>query len=295
MKKNKDYWFSAAKHYSKIYGFMKDFLDINIRGLGFLLRRVRTDHELLVQGKRLYFSHELSEAYARPLHGKWNEPETHHFIDYLIAGLSFKFIEVGANIGEILIDVASNRSCEKAIAFEPNPVAVSIIRKNIVLNSLTNSVVISKALGENRSIQKMNFGSHSPTASLLSTASLSGLGLDVEVSTLDSEICVEEFIGSRILLLIDVEGYELNVIKGGALFIRSCMPLIIFEYHSETKKIFSLTDLQNQLGNDYRIWRLRKDAMLDGDVENAWNCVAIPRNSDFDTILKSRICVASSA
>jgi len=31
---------------------------------------------------------------------------------------------------------------------------------------------------------------------------------------------------------------------------------------------------------DYQIYRLRQDAYLDDDVENAWNCVTIPNNSN---------------
>jgi len=29
--------------------------------------------------------------------------------------------------------------------------------------------------------------------------------------------------------------------------------------------------------------------MLDGDVKNAWNCVAIPRSTQFELIMKHRI------
>jgi len=50
-----------------------------------------------------------------------------------------------------------------------------------------------------------------------------------------------------------------------------------------------LDALQHELGDAYQIYRVRQDAMLDSDVENAWNCVAIPRNTQFETILKSRI------
>lgn len=50
-----------------------------------------------------------------------------------------------------------------------------------------------------------------------------------------------------------------------------------------------MAEMQDELGDAYQIYRVRKDAMLDGDVENAWNCVAIPRNTQFETILKSRI------
>jgi FkbM family methyltransferase len=289
MKKANDIWFFIAVVYSRLYGFIKDNFNIHIRGLGYILRKVKRDHQLLVNGRHLYFARELSEAYARPLHGKWNEPETHKLISYTMDKLKVTFIEVGANIGEIFIDIAAHPFCAKAIAFEPNPDAVAVINKNIALNSLTNCTVLNKALGHVKITQRMSFGSHSPTASLLSTESIAGIGVDVEVSTLDSEINTPELSESNIILLIDVEGYELNVISGGGGLISSSKPLIIFEYHQETKKVFGLKALQHELGDAYKVYRVRQDAMLDTDVENAWNCVAIPHNTQFETILKSRI------
>lgn len=283
------FWFLIGKEYSRLYGLLKDKFNIHIRGLGFILRRVKSDHQLVVNGRRLFFAHQMAEAYVRPLHGKWNEPETHKLIAHVMDQMNVTFIEVGANIGEILIDVAAHPFCVKAIAFEPNPGAVSIINKNILLNSLGNCTVINKALGHVKTTQRMSFGSHSPTASLLSTESLMCDGVEVDVSTLDSEIDSAALNQANIILLVDVEGYELNVIRGGEGLIASFTPLIIFEYHQQTKKIFSLAALQHQLGGDYQIYRLRQDAMLDGDVENAWNCVAIPKASKFESILLSRI------
>lgn len=142
-----DVWFVAAKEYSRLYGFLKDNFNIHIRGLGFLLRKIKFDHRLLVNGRHFYFAHEHAEAYARPLHGKWNEPETHKLISYVRDKIEVTFIDVGANIGEILIDIAAHLFCITAIAFEPNPDAVAVINKNIALNSLDNCTVINKAHG----------------------------------------------------------------------------------------------------------------------------------------------------
>jgi hypothetical protein len=135
----------------------------------------------------------------------------------------------------------------------------------------------------------MSFGSHSPTASLLSPESVTCDGVGVDVSTLDSEIDAVALTESNIILLVDVEGYELNVIRGGGGLINNTKPLIIFEYHNETKKVFTLMSMQHALGDTYQIYRVRQDAMLDRDVENAWNCVAIPKGSQFESILQSMI------
>jgi FkbM family methyltransferase len=289
MKTRSDLWFIVAKMYSHLYGFFKDNFNIHIRGLGYILRMVKCDYQLLVNRRHIYFAHEMAEAYARPLHGKWNEPETHKILVHVMDKLKVTFIDVGANIGEILIDAAAHPNCVEVIAFEPNPVATNVINKNIALNSLINCTVINKALGHVETKQKMFFGSHSPTASLLSTESATGDGVEVDVSTLDAEIDAKALNQSAIILLVDVEGYELNVIRGGGRLISHSAPLIIFEYHKETKKVFGLAEVQHQLGHAYQIYRVRQDARLDHDVENAWNCVAIPKGSEFEAILQPRI------
>ena len=76
---------------------------------------------------------------------------------------------------------------------------------------------------------------------------------------------------------------------GGGGLIKRLKPLVLFEYNFVSKRYFDINEIHQILGDSYTIFRLRKDAMLDSDIENAWNCVAIPRNTQFETILKSRI------
>jgi len=208
--------YKLAVIYSWLYGFFKDHFGIHIRGLGFILRRVTKDTVLVVHGKKLYFDHVMAEAYAMPLIGKWNEPETHNFIKLIQNSMRINFVEVGANIGEFLVDIASNANCISALAFEPNPLACTVIKQNLDLNKLQNVIVLEKALAQQAGKVPMFFGAHSPTSSLLSIESKAGHGVEVVVSTLDTEL-FESNLDKNIplVLLIDVEGYELNVVKGG--------------------------------------------------------------------------------
>ncbi|MCK5347609.1 MAG: FkbM family methyltransferase, partial [Candidatus Heimdallarchaeota archaeon] len=106
---------------------------------------------------------------------------------------------------------------------------------------------------------------------------------DIECSTIDTELNLK---GDPGILLIDVEGAELKVIKGGMNFVQDCEPLIIFEFNDLTKKYFSMEELKEVLGEKYSIFRLRKDSMLDVDFSDTWNCVAIPAKSVYDNICK---------
>jgi hypothetical protein len=89
--------------------------------------------------------------------------------------------------------------------------------------------------------------------------------------------------------MIDVEGYEPKVIAGGGEFIRRTQPLIVFEYNFVSKRYFHIDDIQNVLGTQYRIYRLRKDGYLDNHAGSTWNCVAVPIGTDFEIMARKLI------
>ena len=83
-------------------------------------------------------------------------------------------------------------------------------------------------------------------------------------------------LSSKVVLLIDVEDYEANVLHGAVGLIRKIKLLIIFEYNYVPEEYFNIDEIRIILGVSYLIFRVRKDAFLDHDLENAWNCVALP-------------------
>ena len=91
------------------------------------------------------------------------------------------------------------------------------------------------------------------------------------------------------ILLIDVEGAELNVLKGGRSFITNNSPLIIFEYNEVSKKYFNLKDVQTVLGKNYKIYRLKADRYLDENYDGTWNMVAVHSNSPFSPAVISMV------
>lgn len=81
--------------------------------------------------------------------------------------------------------------------------------------------------------------------------------------------------------MIDVEGYEPQVLRGCENLLRKLKPMVIFEYNYVSKQHFDVRDIQNLLGTDYVIYWLTKDAMLDLNIDRAWNCLAIPHEKKF--------------
>ncbi len=100
--------FIAAKIYIKLYGICRDRFGITLRGMGFVLRRIHSDRVLEIAGKKLYFNHNVAACYNRLVNGEFNEPETHSFLNRIFETFQGNvfFVDVGANIGEMIVDVA---------------------------------------------------------------------------------------------------------------------------------------------------------------------------------------------
>jgi len=270
-------WLNISKIYASLFGLLKDKFKYNIRGFGFVMRRIKSDTILNLQGFQIFFDHREAEAYSRVLGGVFNEPETHMFIRRIAASLKFDFIEVGGSIGEILVDIAKCENVLSSYVFEPNPRCAKIIKLNLLLNDLENVWIEEAAVGECAGLTKMFFGKNSPTASILSDSSKIN-GQVVEIVTLDNYFQSKQ-LQPNLVMLIDVEGYEPFVLRGAKGIIEDYKPTIIFEYNSDSRKHYHIEDIYKILGENYKIYRLRNDSLLDEDVDLSFNCVAIHVNN----------------
>lgn len=119
------------------------------------------------------------------------------------------FLDVGSNIGYYSVMLGNLFS--SVHAFEPNPTAMKRLKVNALLNDIhvhTNQVGISSETGQmylalNESVD--------PTAHLVSTSGGNTIG--IYVITLDSYIEMKNLKGD-IVMKVDVEGFELEVLKG---------------------------------------------------------------------------------
>ena len=125
-------------------------------------------------------------------------------------------VDVGANVGMFTVKAALSVGDKgKVVSIEPIEENFELLKKNVEFHNLVNVQIIRKALGRER-------GKTTMIKSLLSgTHQLKGLKnpefpiqeVDVEMDTLDN--IVKQLNINRIdLLKIDVEGAELEVLKG---------------------------------------------------------------------------------
>ncbi len=137
--------------------------------------------------------------------------------------------DIGANIGFYTCLLASQVKDRGAVlAFEPAVRTCDYLQENVSLNEFTNVTVVNKGLGENREQRQLYY---SEAALAEGTASLkypNGRTASERV-TLDT---IDNLIGKLPMpdfIKIDVEGYQLEVLRGGERFLKTHAPLLMAE------------------------------------------------------------------
>lgn len=277
--------FQFIKIYTHLHEFFHEKFSINIRGLGFLYRRIKKDQILNVHGKKLFLNHKIADNYGRLINGRFNEPETHLFLDYVFLNNTIKkfhFIDIGCNIGEFVLDYASRSNIKQITAFDPQPEQIKSVKKTIELNGFNNVTLVQKPVSKSVEEIYFNFNINNSTASGINQSTK--VGSKILSTTIDDSFEMKS--DFEYVFLIDTEGAELNILKGGNEFIQKVKPLIIFEYNHVTRKYFEINDVKDFLGNNYSIYRLRRDGYLDQNFSKTWNLVALPNKSQFSYLKK---------
>tara|TARA_B100000212_G_scaffold288705_1_gene229792 strand:- start:3588 stop:4478 length:891 start_codon:yes stop_codon:yes gene_type:complete len=285
-------FFFIAKFYAFLYFYTKKFSGIRISGLGFILRLIRKPQIINYKNKKLYISPKVISSYGISIINKSQEKETEDFLDKIMDGLKgykkkVNFIDVGSNIGIFLLKMSSYRNINFLIGFEPSIEAVEAASKTLELNNFNKFKIFNNLVGSNNKKTYYSNDIDPQRASVYSAKKSKKKILLKEIRLDDNKAIKKLSIDDYSVMLIDVEGYEPNVINGGLNFIKNNKPLIIFEYNYLSKKYYSINQIYSLLGEGWEILRLRNDSLLDYDVENTWNCIAIHKKSVYSKLFKN--------
>jgi len=175
------------------------------------------------------------------------------------------FIDVGANIGLMSI-FASKIVGSKGLvySFEPEPETFLILKKNIEINSVRNIKIYNVGLGEKKGKSRIYTNPYAGrgSASLIKPVNQNNSkSYEIQIETLDNFVLEHNVTNVR-MLKIDVEGWELQVLKGAKNFLRSTnAPIICIEYSKLVNQPLNthLPDIYNYILkiNDYRIYKLK--------------------------------------
>lgn len=189
------------------------------------LKRVSGRHgDFLVPPQDIYIGRSLE------LYGQWCEEEVRLFSQIVRPGMVV--VEVGANIGSHTVPLARLAGSEgQVIAVELQPFVAQILSTNLLMNGLTNALVllagVARAPGSLmvpaiRYDSAFNFGGIS--IDFLSAAE-TPQAVRVPVAPLDDLLKMPRVD----LLKLDVEHKELEALEGGARLIEAHRPVIYLE------------------------------------------------------------------
>lgn len=138
--------------------------------------------------------------------------------------------DIGANVGIYTLLFSDRVGPDgRVVAFEPAPRNVGYLRRHLDLNGVANVLVVQAAVSDRAGRARFD------TADTASTGHLSAEGsLDVATTTIDDFVASTDCAPSQ--LKIDVEGAEVDVLRGAIETLKRFRPRILLATHSADLK-----------------------------------------------------------
>jgi len=136
--------------------------------------------------------------------------------------------DIGANTGYFtLLSSVLVGNGGKVYAFEPAKKVFKLLKKHIKINRYKNVDIFNKAISDKNGVGFFDTGDG------IWTGKISTKGeYEVEIVKLD-DFVLKNNISLPNIIKIDVEGEELNVLKGAKNLLTECSPLIFLSAHSQ--------------------------------------------------------------
>jgi len=143
---------------------------------------------------------------------------------YGLARGSEVFADVGAHVGYYAVRMA--RCYKRVHAFEPNPMSVEKLKRNLELNGITNATVHPYALGDREEVRTLHLAGASSSFHAPPVSPHAHRGaVEVLVKRMD------DVLERADAVKIDVEGWEERVIEGMRNIIERWRPALVVEHH----------------------------------------------------------------
>lgn len=268
-----------AKLIARLNFYLNKYTGIFIPGTGYFLRKISDKFTFNWNGFLLVFEPKMASVYGFLIIGKSNEADTLNYLNQLAKESDdYTFINVGSCIGEFIFsDIGLNSNL--IMAFDANFNAIESLSVNCKLNNLNHIKLFNNAVSDNSDTYiDFHLNLKNPNESSIINTSLNDTVVhQVQSITIDS---LSNLInGSKVVMLIDVEGAELKVLKGARETIFKYNPTIIFEYNYISKNIFSLEELVSNLPENYTLFSLSDNKPISDYHKTYWNLIAKPNLS----------------
>lgn len=173
---------------------------------------------------------DLGDAVDHYLYFGFAEPGFDRLLERVERG--FNIIDVGANIGMLTIPFARKANAGKVVAFEPDPVSRARLVGHLAKNRIDNVKVEARGLGRAEGTQRLYrvLGTNSGMNRIVSLEPASDRFpfAEVQVARLD-HLWPELGMDRLDLIKIDVEGFEMEVLRGAEATLRRFKPVLFIE------------------------------------------------------------------
>ena len=158
-------------------------------------------------------------------------------------------IDVGANIGIYVLQMSRWTRGGRVVAFEPNPRSLEVVARHVRMNGLDDTVtLVPAAAGREEGSARLFDVEPGSGLSRLGAANpaIPGVveGAAVRVTTIDAW-CAASGVRPD-WILVDVEGYEFDVLAGARDTIRQWRPNIVVELHPHLYPDGAATELEGR-------------------------------------------------
>jgi FkbM family methyltransferase len=194
------------------------------------------------------------------------------------------FFDIGANIGlmSIFASYCVGKS-GKVYAFEANPETAKLLKYNIELNNISNINIVDKAAGNNTGkITIYNHWTGNRGGATLIKPDKETESFEVDLIKIDT---VDEYLSINIgMMKIDVEGFEMDVLKGLEKILRKDNPpKLIVECSADRNNNYdSVYEIYNFVKkiNKYKVYKLSKGKERFGELVEINSATDLPKHDN---------------
>lgn len=146
---------------------------------------------------------------------------------YSLANAGDTILDIGTNVGDVAMHLAQKASISgQVIGFEPDPINFKRVSQNLALNSFSNIQILNIGLGESEGTFYVKTPDEHNAGMTRITQDISGH--KVTIKRLDYVETIQNL--SKInLIKMDIEGYEMNALKGGIETLKKHKPILFIE------------------------------------------------------------------
>ena len=164
--------------------------------------------------------------------------------------------DIGAHVGYFtLLSSILVGDTGKVYAFEPARKVFKLLKKHIKINRCKNVYIFNKAISDKNGIEFFDIGDGSWTGKISSKGEY-----EVEIVKLDDFVLRNNIFPPNVIK-IDVEGEELNVLKGAKNLLTKYSPLIFLSTHSQ-QLYDSCCEFLKSLGYEIKTIGQMKDLII---------------------------------